>query len=80
MKISPGKLLAGSALLAALAIIPYCAQSRVDRAALDKADAGVAEARAAANRAAGSAAEAAAAAKAAEHAAGDVRLPDGPGS
>jgi hypothetical protein len=80
MEMNRRKILAGAALLAAFAIIPYCSQSRIDRAALDKADASAAEARAAAERAGNSAAEAAAAAKAAEHAADDVRPSEGPGS
>ena len=80
MRLGSYRIAVGAALLAAFAIIPYCARERVDRAALDKADAAAAEARAAAGRAQGSATEAAAAAKAAAHAADDVRPPDGPGS
>jgi len=80
MERTRSRILVGAALLAAFATIPYCSQSRVNRAALDKADAGVAEAGAAAERAIKSAAEAAAAAKAAEHAADDLRPPAGPGS
>ena len=74
------KILGGAALLAAFTIIPYCSQSRINRAALDKADASAAEARAAADRAGKSATEAAAAAKAAVHATDDLRPPQGPGS
>ena len=80
MRFSLHRVAAGAALLAAFAIIPYCGREQANRPALEKADAGAAEARAAAGRAQGSAAEAAAAAKAAVHAADDVRPPDGPGS
>jgi hypothetical protein len=80
IRATPRNLGLAAILLAAFASIPYCAQSRVDRAAVDRADGDAAGARDAARRAQESAAEAAEAAKAARHAVDDIRPRDGPGS
>lgn len=80
MTITPRKLGAATLFLMAMAMIPFCSQSHVDQAVLDKADKDAADAKEAAESAGRSAAEAAGAAKKAQKAVGDLQAVTGPGS